>query len=253
MSFIKKLIALLAVLSLLTGCSREGFEASLKKNSSSSNAEQQASSQPQQVERDSEDYVFDLDAGELAQGSAYYYYALPRGLNDEADAAAAKISEKIHSVVFSLVDEIPNGRPVDKLTVTDAITKNNGEVFSAFYEISFRSEKGGEKEKYGFGFVFDSVTGKQKKLEDFVDLDVITTLITDSQGSQISGKDKDLVAKKYAYLSEQGAKKLKKRLTAEGGMDVLLDASFYIDGNDIVCVFAAPQEIGGVIEVSVKR
>lgn len=243
---------MLMAVSLLIGCSREGFEDSLKKGNTSSKPQQQVSSQPQQDEHDSEDYVFELDAGELAEDNVYYYYALPRGLTDEAEDAAAKISERIHSVVFSLVDEIPNGRPVDNLTVTDAITQNNGEVFSACYDISFRSEKDGEKEKYGFGFVFDSVTGEQKKLEDFIDLDVITTLITDSQGSKISGKDKDLVAKKYAYLSDQGSKKLKKRLTAEGGMDVLLDASFYIDGNDIVCVFAAPQDIGGVIEVSVK-
>ncbi|MBP1557922.1 MAG: hypothetical protein J6A76_08425 [Oscillospiraceae bacterium] len=253
MNRVKKLIAvILALMFAFCGCSREGFEDSLKKDKDSSAPQQQTSSQPQQEKHDSEDYIFDLDAGEMAEGNAFYYYALPRGENEEAEEAAAKISERIHSVVFSLINEIPNGRPVNNLTVADAITQNNGEIFSACYDISYRSEKGAEKEKYCFGFVFDSVTGKQKKLEDFIELDVITTLITDSQGSEISGKDEELVAKKRAYLSDQGAKKLKKRLTAEGGMDVLLDASFYIDGNEIVCVFAAPQDIGGVVEVSVK-
>ena len=248
----KSFTLIMALIFVFCGCSREGFKDSLNKDKESSKTQQQASSQPQQEKHDSEDYIFDLDAGEMAEGNAYYYYALPRGENEEAEEAASKISERIHSVVFSLINEIPNGRPVDNLTVVDAITQNNGEIFSACYDISYRSEKGAEKENYCFGFVFDSVTGKQKKLEDFIELDVITTLITDSQGSEISGKDDELVAKKRAYLSDQGTKKLKKRLTAEGGMDVLLDASFYIDGNDIVCVFAAPQDIGGVVKVSVK-
>lgn len=246
----KRIAAAILALAFLAACSREGFEASLNKNSSSQ--AEVDSSQAQSEPEDNEDYVFQLEAGELAEDNAYYYYALPRGQSEKAEQAADTISERIHSVVFSLVDEIPNGKPVDNLTVADAVTKNDGEIFSTCYDVSYRSEKGGEKEKYCFGFVFDSVTGRQMKLEELKSPDVVATLITDGQVSEISGKDDDLNAKKRAYLSEQGAEKLKERLTAEGGMDVLLDASFYVDGSKLVCVFAAPQDIGGVIEVSVK-
>lgn len=246
----KKLFAVILAFSIFTGCSREGFEASLNREPVSSSNQEQSSSQSQ--ENDNSDYIFDLDADELAEENCYYYYARPHASTEKAEEAAEKIAAKIDSTVFSLPAEVAAGRNIYNCTVADAVTKNDGEVFSTLYEISYRSEKGGDKENYALGMVFDSVTGKRKSLEDFIELDVIVTLITDSQGSTILGKDEELVAKKRAYLDEQGSKKLKKRLSAEGGLDVLLDASFYIDGNEIVCVFAAEQDIGGVVEVSVK-
>lgn len=246
----KKLLAVIMAFSLFTGCSREGFEASLHREPLSSSNQEQSSSQSER-ENDS-DYIFELDADELAEGSSYYYYARPRAVTEKAEEAAEKIAAKIDSTVFSLPDEVAAERDIYNFTLADAVTINNGEFFSVLYEISYRSEKESEKENYALGMVFDSVTGARKKLEDFIDLDVAVTLITDSQGSIISGRDEELVSKKRNYLSEQGSKKLKKRLSAEGGLDVLLNASFYIEGNELVCVFAAPQEIGGVVEVSVK-
>lgn len=252
MTSFKKTAALIMAACLLAACSREGFKESLDKSGAASSDTVQSSSQQEEQKASSKEYIFELDADEKAEGNACYYYVLPKAADKQAKNSADKISERISTVVFSLLDELSAGRDVNSFAVYDAVNKNDGELFSVSYNIELRAEKGGEVEKYAFGLVFDSVTGEQKKLEDFVELDVIATLITDSQGSEISGRDNELVAKKRDYLNEQGSKKLKKRLSAEGGLDVLLNASFYIDGNEIVCVFAAPQEIGGVAEVAVN-
>lgn len=239
--------AVLAVL-MMASCSREGFKDSLNRTSSSGSI----SSAPQEEALESDKYIFELDVDEFTEGAAYYYYALPRGLTEEAKEPAETIGSDIQSVITSLAAEIPNGKATHSLSVYDAITKNDGEVFSTDYEITYVAEEGGEKERYGFGIVFDSATGKRLKLSKFIDAEVLITLILDEQSSKIGGKKEELIAKKRQYLNEQGADKLKERLEKQGGLDVLLDASFYIDGSRLVAVFAAPQDIGGIVEVSIN-
>lgn len=252
MTVLKRILALAAAVCFLAACSREGFEASLDKNRADSSESPQSSSQQEEQKPSSDEYIFDIEPRETAEGNACYYYGVPEATDKKAEKSAAKITERIETAVLSAMEEVAAGRDVNYFLIYDAVTKNDGEIFSVCYDIEFRSEKGGETEKYAFGLVFDSVTGEQKKLDSFIEPDVIATLLADSQGSSVSEKDNELAAKKRDYLNEQGSKKLKKRLLAEGGLDVLLNASFHIDGNEIVCAFSAPQDIGGVVKVSVN-
>lgn len=244
------IIAMLALLTLL-GCSREGFKESLNRSSSS-----QTSSSGESAEsiEDNTAVVFDLDAKEETVDGAYLYYALPIAVNEKMEDAATQISDKITSAIFSLKDEISKGKTVYNLNVFDAVTQNDNKYFSTMYEIEYLSDKDVEEEKYCFGLAFDSTTGELLGIESVMDPDVLVALIMDEQASKISEKEVELTAKKRNYLNDQGSEKLKQRLTYPDGvvsLEGLLDASFYLDGSKLVVVFAAPQDIGGVVEVSV--
>lgn len=249
----KKIIVFILAATLLLGCSRTGFQESLDRSSSSSQGS--SSNESSESGADNAIWVFDLDIGEMSEEGVYLYYALPRAVNEKAENAASQISEKMHSALFSLRDEIAKDKDVYKLTVFDALTKNDGAYFSSMYEIEYLSAKDAQKEKYCFGLAFDSATGELLGIDSIMESDVLVALLLDEQASKISEKDEAVAVKKREYLNEQGADKLKQRLSYPDGvvsLEGLLDASFYLDGSKLVAVFAAPQEIGGVVEVSVS-
>ena len=251
MRFGKKGMVLILAAMLVMGCSRAGFKDSLNRGASSqgsSAVENKPSSQA------SDALVFDIDVGEMEEDGVYLYYALPRAVNPEAEEAAEKISEKIHAALFSLRDEIAGDKDVYGLTVYDALTKNDGVSYSTMYDIKYLRTKDTAKELYCFGLAFDSATGELVGIDSIMDPGALVALLLDEQSSKILEKDEALAAGQRAYLNEQGIEKLKNRLSYPDGvvsLERLLDASFYLDGTKLVAVFAAPQDIGGVVKVSV--
>ena len=247
----KFIVVLLLMVALITACSREGFEESLNRKASSNSSSQNV---PAENVPDNSAFVFDFDIGEVTEEGVYLYYALARAQSDEAEAAAASISEKIHSAMFNFKDKLTQGKTVYKLNVFDAITRNDGSYFSTMYQADFRSAKDAPKEYYGFGLVFDAQTGEMTGIDAILDAKALAALLLDEQTAKINEKDDTLLKKKRDYLNEQGAKKLAQRLTYPDGIvtiERLMDASFYLDGTRLTAVFSAPQDIGGIIEVSV--
>lgn len=237
---------------LMLGCSREAFKASLNRDlptQGSSGAENISSSQS------GEALVFDMDVEEMDEDGVYLYYALPRALDPAAEEAAEHISEKIHTALFSLRDEIAGDQGVYKLTVYDALTRNDGVYYSTVYDIKYLQTKDAAKEIHSFGLTFDSATGELVGMDSIMDAGALVALLLDEQSSKILEKDEALAARQRAYLNEQGLEVLKDRLTYPDGvvsLERLLDASFYLDGAKLIAVFAAPQDIGGVVRVSVS-
>lgn len=251
MRLIKKGIVLISVLIISLGCAREGFKASLGQNSSATSSTTE--NEPSNADKNA--LVFEMDVGEFDQDGVFLYYALPRATSSTAETAAQQISEKIHTAVFALQDQIVGDKDLYKLTVYDALTRNDGTYYSVMYDIKYAQTKDAEKEKYCFGLAFDSATGELIGLDAVMKTDALVALLLDEQSSKILEKDEALAAKQRAYLSQQGNAKLKERLTYPNGvvsLDRLLDASFYLDGTKLIAVFAAPQDIGGVIRVSVS-
>ncbi|WMJ82848.1 hypothetical protein ACS3UN_01600 [Oscillospiraceae bacterium LTW-04] len=248
----KKGMALILASMLMMGCSREAFKDSLNRDLSSqgnSGAENISSSQS------SEALVFDMDVGEMSEDGVYLYYALPRALDPAAEEAADHISEKIHTALFSLRDEIAGDKGVHQLTVYDALTRNDGVYYSTIYDIEYLQAKDAAKEIYKFGLTFDSATGDLVDIGSIIDVNALVVLLLDEQSSKILEKEESLLAKQRAYLNEQGLETLKDRLTYPDGvvsLERLLDASFYLDGSKLIAAFAAPQDIGGVVRISVS-
>lgn len=252
MRLVKKSIVLILVAVMMISCSRAGFKDSL--NRSSSSLEIDSSDTNEQSSSAAASPVFDINVGEMNEDGVYLYYALPQAADSYAEAAAEKISEKIHTALFALKDQIARGKTLHSLMVYDALTRNDGVYYSAKYDISYLQTKETAKEIYCFGMVFDSVSGELIDLNSLIDINTLTALLLDEQSSKILTKDEQLHAKQRAYLSEQGAEVLKKRLSYPNGvvsLERLLDASFYLDGSKIVAVFSAPQDIGGAIKVSI--
>ena len=241
-------LVLAAMISL--GCAREGFKASLDRKSSS-----EPSSTAADASNNADALVFDMDVGEFDEDCVFLYYALPRAVNPAGTEAAEQISEKIHTAVFGLRDEIAAEKSVYKLTVYDALTRNDGTYYSTMYDIKYLQTKDAPKAQYCFGLAFDSATGELIGLDSIMDIDALVALLLDEQSSKILEKDEALAVKQREYLSQQGNKALKERLTYPNGvvsLERLLDASFYLDGAKLIAVFAAPQDIGGTVRVSVS-
>lgn len=247
----KRGMVLILAAMLMLGCSRAGFKDSLNRSSSSpaSSAGNNTSSDPSDM------LVFDMDVGEMDEDGVYLYYALPRAMDPLAEAPAEHISEKIHTALFALRDKIVADKAVHSLTVYDSLTRNDGVYYSTVYDIKYLQTKDAAKALYCFGLVFESATGGLVGVDSIIDSDTLIALLLDEQSSKILEKDEVLAAKQRAYLNSQGVDMLKKRLSFPDGvvsLEQLLDASFYLDGGKLVAVFAAPQDIGGVIRVSIS-
>ncbi|MDF3004327.1 MAG: hypothetical protein K0S22_799 [Oscillospiraceae bacterium] len=252
MHFGKKGMVLILVSMLILGCSREAFKASLNRDNLPSQGS--SSAENNSNNKGSEALVFDMDVGEMDENGVYLYYALPRASDPAGKEAAEHISEKIHTALFSLRAEIAGDKGVDSLTVYDSLTRNDGVYYSTMYDIKYSQAKDSAKEKYGFGLAFDSATGELVGVDSIMDVSALVVLLLDEQSSKILEKDEAMAAKQRAYLNEQGLETLKNRLTYPDGvvsLERLLDASFYLDGAKLIVIFSAPQEIGGVVEVSV--
>jgi len=240
--------AAVAMALILSACSREGFKESLERGKSPSNDGSQMQQPEPQFE--DEDFIFNLSSDEYEQDNCIYYYALPKPTCEQAETAANKIAKELKEIIDSLPEQVAAGREFEMIAVYDAITQNNGKIFSVMYEIEV-SLSDETEEIYALGLVFDPTTGERIELDELKDIDTFVTLILDEQLSKMPGKKEDVKAQKREYLSEQGDKKLKNRLTETEGLEELLDASYYVDGDELVALFAADQQLGGVIEVSV--
>lgn len=246
----KKGVVLILAAMLMLGCSRAGFKDSLNRSSSSQASAGENTSGNSAIDI----FVFDMDVGELAEDGVYLYYALPRAMDPLAEEPAEHISEKIHTALFALRDKIAPDRAVHSLAVYDSLTRNDGAYYSTMYDIKYLQTKDAAKEVYCFGLVFESATGGLVGVDSIIDSGTLVALLLDEQSSKILEKDEVLAAKQRAYLNSQGVDMLKKRLSYPDGvvsLERLLDASFYLDGGKFVAVFAAPQDIGGVVRVSI--
>ncbi|MFV0497278.1 MAG: hypothetical protein ACK5L0_03780 [Candidatus Fimivivens sp.] len=247
----KKGMALMLASMLMLGCSREMFNDSLERDVSS-----QASGSTENISssQTSDALVFDMDVKEISEDGVLLYYALPRALDPAAEQAAEQISEKIETAISSLRGEIAGDKGVHQLKVYDALTKNDGVYYSTTYDIEYSQAEDATKEQYKFGLTFDSVTGNLVGINSIIDVDALVVLLLDEQSSKIIEKDESLVSKQRAYLNQQGLETLKGRLTYPDGvvsLQRLLDASFYLDGSKLIVTFAAPQDIGGIVQISV--
>jgi len=245
----KKMLLIIAAAAMICGCSREGFEESLNREKADAPADP-GEAIVEQPDYSAEDFVFTLATDEYEKEKGIYYYALPEAPSDDAAEAAGIISAELEGIISSLEEEIAAGRDYDSFSVYDAITQNNGKIFSVFYEIEITLSDETEEE-YAIGLVYDSVTGKRLQLEDLKDPETVVTLILDEQISTIPGRDEELKAQKRQYLSEQGESDLLERLTTDGGLEELLDASYYVDGDDLAVLISADQALGGYVEVTV--
>ena len=232
---------------IMSACSREGFKESLERGKGGGSGDSQVQQQP---ELDDEDFIFTLDTDEYEEENCLYYYALPKAAVEQASAAADTISEELEELIGSLPEQVAAEREFESISIYDAITQNNGKIFSVMYEIEI-TLKDETEESYAVGLVFDPKTGERIYLDELKDTDTFVTLILDEQLSKMPGKKEDVKAKKREYLNEQGDEKLKKRLNKTDTVAELLDASYFVDGNELVALIAADQELGGVIEVSV--
>ena len=247
----RKAAALFLTAILLIGCGREGFKASLDRDGSSQ-AGNAAGDTSDGLPADA--LVFDMDVGEMREDGVYLNYALPRATDPAGQEPAEHISEKIHTALFALPDEIADGKPVDSLTVFDALTRNDGVFYSVWYNIQYKQTKDDQKALHGFGLTFNAATGELVELDSVMETGALVALLLDAQSSKMLEKDEALAQKQRDYLNEQGVEALKNRLSYPNGvvsLERLLDASFYLDGDKLVAVFAAPQEIGGVIRASI--
>lgn len=246
----KNILVYLLAAAMLFGCSREGFKDSLSAASSQAGSSTESS----ESQTSNAAYEFDFDTIESTEEEINLYYVLPRAKDTQAEDAAANISEKIESAISGFKKKVIDGKTVYRVNIFDGITKNDGTYYSAIYEAELRTEKDAPKEKYCFGLAFDSRTGELMGINAVMKPDELVALILDEQTSKISEKDEALAAKKRAFLNEQGAENLKQKLFYEDGVvsvDRLMQGSFYLDGAKLVAVFAAPQDIGGVIKVSI--
>lgn len=252
MTSLKRAAALLLAISMLMGCSREGFEQSLSRGSEVSSSSQDASrSEAENAANDA--FVFDMDILEKNDGGVYLYYTTPKALKSEAEAPAREIENTISSAISTLQSEFEIGEG-GSLQIYDGIGRNDGNYFSVFYEISYEANGESEKQNRMFGMVFDSHTGDILGVESFVDADILTTLLLDEQSSKISGRNEELQKLKREYLDGEGKSSLKSRLCYPDGevsMDRLLDASFYLNGAKLTAIFTAKDDIGGFVEISV--
>lgn len=249
---VRKGVVLALAAMLVLGCSREGFKASLNRGSSSQ-ASGAASSGSDAPTPDA--LVFDMDVGEVAEDGVYLYYALPRATDPLAEEPAEHISEKIHMALFALKNEIAGGQTGYNLTAYDGLTRNDGVYYSTMYDIKYTPTKDAAKALYCFGLVFDSAMGELVGIDSIINTGALAALLLDEQSSKILEKDEALAQKQRDYLNEQGVNALKERLTYPDGvvsLERLLDASFYLDGGKLVAVFAAPQDIGGVVKASIS-
>jgi len=243
-----KIFAAIFAVILLCSCSREGFEASLNRKDSPKGEKGPASVSH---DADPEDFIFDTSIEEYEDGDCLYSYNTIAAASEAAEDAAQKISDTLDELITTLADEIADGREYEMFSLYDAVTCNDGKIFSVMYEAEL-APVDGDDEEYIIGLVFNAQTGERMALKELMKPETLVTLILDEQSSKISGRKEEVVAKKRGILRECGEDALVDRLLRSEKTDYPLDASFYLDGDKLVAAFLALEELGEAIEVSVN-
>ena len=239
--------AFLAVI-MICSCSREGFEESLNRKD---NPRGEKGSASVSQNADPEDFIFDTNIKEFEESNCLYSYNTISAANEAAEDAVQKISDTLDELVTTLADEIADGREYEMFSLYDAVTCNDGKIFSVMYEAEFIPIDG-DGEEYVIGLVFNAQTGERMQLKELMKPETLVTLILDEQSSKIPGRKEEVVAKKRDILRECGEDSLVDRLKRSQESDYPLDASFYVEGDKIVACFSALEELGEPIEVSVN-
>lgn len=243
-----KIFAAIFAVMLICSCSREGFEESLNRRDDPKGEKGSASAS--QV-ADPEEFIFDTNLEEYEEGNCLYSYNIIEAASESAEDAAQDISDVLNELVTTLADEIADGRELEMFTLYDAVTCNDGNIFSVIYEVEFTPVEG-DDEEYIIGLVFNAQTGERMQLEELIKPETLVTLILDEQSSKIPGRKEEVVAKKRDILRECGEDSLVARLLRSQDTDYPLDASFYVEGDKLVAAFSALEELGEAIEVSVN-
>lgn len=243
-----KIFAVIFAVMMICSCSREGFEESLNRKDNPK-GEKGSASASQDV--DPEEFIFDTNLEEYEEENCLYSYNTIAAASENAEDAAQKISDALDELVTTLADEVADGREYEMFTLYDAVTCNDGKIFSVMYEAEL-TPIDGDDEEYIIGLVFNAQTGERMQLKELMKPETLVTLILDEQSSKISGRKEEVVAKKRDILRECGEDSLVDRLLRSEKTDYPLDASFYVDGDKLVAAFLALEELGEAIEVSVN-
>ncbi|GKH49012.1 hypothetical protein CE91St46_01230 [Eubacteriales bacterium] len=237
----RPLALLLAAMFLLAGCSREGFEASLSRADKSS-APQAQSSRPEQAGA-----VYELE--ELTADGIEGSYQVPAAAGEAQEKAVKRISRSIRGMVKQLPELLAQDGAAPAITLESKVTRNDGTWFS----ISFSAVAGEDERRFGWGMTFDSATGGAAGLDSFIEPEALSVLLLDGPSAELL-EEGDASEAQRAYLTAQGSESLCGRLLKSdyGDPQTVLDASYYLDGSNVVAVFAAPQEDGGVVRAAIK-
>ncbi|MEG1849121.1 MAG: hypothetical protein RR197_01035, partial [Oscillospiraceae bacterium] len=152
---------LLAVGILLTGCSRENFEASLDRSRPASSAPVAVTPLPPAVSEPPQselvmDLPFTVKEGSYQEGGADFTYALPE--SSQHPEIAAQIAQRIETLLREMPAEFKMEKPSASLVLTDEVMRNDGIVFSAYYQITFNSAKEVWPDRFAFGLSFNAKT-----------------------------------------------------------------------------------------------
>ncbi len=239
----RRLALLLAVLALLTACSREGFAESLSRETQPSSS--QAESKPERV---GAIYELETQTAEGIEGS----YSIPVSGSEEQEKAVKRIGRSIRGAVSQLPDYLAGEGTAPALTLGCEVTANNGNYFSVSFSLSAKS--GEEEKQFGWGMILDAATGSDVMLEQLIEPEALSILLLDGPSVELIGVDEATAQKQRDYLAEQGSAALCERLLRSdpGNPQTLLDASYYLSDARIVSVFAAPSEVGGVIRAAIR-
>ena len=239
----------LSVIFLYTGCSREGFSDAVNNKNDKPSTSSSSSDAADNVNGKE----FDMQTGELVEKGVYMAYALPRGEGGQSEAAS-NISQAIHSILMALPQQFDLSEEGASLEVYDSVTKNDGRYYSIMYDGTYLSEKGASKEEFCFGLAFDSVTGDRIVVSDVIDPRTFSVLALDAQSSAIKSRDEQVVAQQRQILEEMGSDEFYDIITTgeQESMMALIEASFYLDGDEVIAVISKPDQPMGAVRVAVK-
>ncbi len=249
----KKVLAVLFAAALIMGCSRKNFEAALSRSASSSEASQ---SQPSSSEPEFAFDSFDIGDGQMDEKNLQLTYAYPQTSVPQAQEAADSISAQIDGILADMPSYFDLSGEGALLTVFDGVEQNDSRFFSVLYEGEYTPQKDGEAKAFKFGMAFHARTGERVTIPDTVDAKALAALLLDEQSAKILTKksEAELADRQRQYLSQQGAQALAELIEKSYRQETIADMmafSFYVDGDNLAVVIAAPADLGGAIRISV--
>jgi hypothetical protein len=249
----RKGLALIVAAALLVGCSRDGFEDSLKRSTSDAEQPQQQSSQQLTVPQGQS---FDLVEGEFGREDYMLIYALPNASSSQQKAAASEITGRIEQVLLELPEYFNMGLKGAVLEVYDGITKNDGALFSVYYQGSYKNDSISTPTNFSFGLSFEAKTGRQLSLSDVAAPYTLASLLLDAKEAKMLTKTGDMAIAQREYLSSLGLSALADRIVTASPQrtaEQLMTFSFYLEEGSLIALIPVESELGYVARVAVEN
>ena len=249
----KGLAILIIAAFVLTGCSRDGFKASLERSS----AQPQSSSQTQsEVSVPPEGFSFDIIDGGMSGTDYYMIYALPNTEDAQYKAASETIAKRIEEVLSQLPEYFDMSVKGASLEVVDGVTKNDGAIFSVQYQGEFDTDALKEATVFSFGLSFQAKTGRQLPLSEVTAPYTLAALILDGQSTSMLTKTGELAIAQREHLASVGLSALADRIVTaapQSTVDQLMTFSYYLEGGKLVALLPVDHELGDVARIAVDN